>query len=203
VRTRNAHRRSLAVSTDALKLERRLNGLAWVLTAVVLVLVSLMRVVRIHSPIDFSFLPPLHASLNALTAVALMVALAFIKSGQIARHRAAIYTAIGLSVLFLLSYVLYHFTSAEVRYGDVNHDGIVDAVERAAVSDTRPVYLALLISHITLAGGILPFILLTFNRAFTGQYLRHKAMARWVFPVWLYVAVSGPVCYLMLRRFYP
>lgn len=191
------------MSTESVVLERKMNRVAWALSAVVLLLVGLMRAVRIPTSIDFSFLPPMHATLNALTAVALVAALVFIKKKQIARHRAAIYTAMGLSVLFLLSYVVYHFTSVEVRYGDVDHNGVVDAAERAAVGGLRPVYLVLLITHITLAAGILPFILFTFNRAFTAQYARHKAMARWVFPVWLYVAVSGPLCYLMLRPFYP
>jgi putative membrane protein len=191
------------VSTEAVVLERKMNRVAWVLSAVVLALVGLMRAVRIPSPIDFSFLPPIHATLNALTAVTLVAALVFIKQKKVERHRAAIYASIGLSVLFLLSYVVYHFTSAEVRYGDLDHNGIVDAAERAAVGAMRPVYLVLLISHITLAGVILPFILFTFNRAYTKQYARHKAMARWVFPIWLYVAVTGPLCYLMLRPFYP
>ena len=191
------------MSTESVVLERKLNRVAWALSAVVLLLVGLMRRVRIPTSIDFSFLPPVHATLNALAAVALVAALVFIKKKQIARHRAAIYTAMGLSVLFLLSYVVYHFTSAEVLFGDVDHNGILDAAERAAVSGVRPAYLVLLITHVTLAGVILPFILFTFNRAFTGQYARHKAMARWVFPVWLYVAVSGPLCYLMLRPFYP
>ena len=180
-----------------------MNRVAWVLSAIVLLLVGLMRAVRIPTSIDFSFLPPIHATLNALTAVALVTALVFIKKKQIARHRAAIYAAMGLSVLFLLSYVVYHFTSAEVRFGDVDHNGVVDAAERAAVGGLRPVYLLLLITHVTLAAVILPFILFTFNRACTAQYARHKAMARWVFPLWLYVAVSGPLCYLMLRPFYP
>jgi putative membrane protein len=191
------------VSTESVVLERKLNRVAWALSAVVLLLVGLMRTVRIPTSIDFSFLPPVHATLNALAAVALVAALVFIKKKQIERHRAAIYAAMGLSVLFLISYVVYHFTSAEVRFGDVDHNGVVDAAERAAVGGLRPVYLVLLITHVTLAGVILPFILFTFNRAFTGQYARHRAMARWVFPLWLYVAVSGPLCYLMLRPFYP
>lgn len=180
-----------------------MNRVAWALSAVVLLLVGLMRRVRLPTSIDFGFLPPFHATLNALTAVTLVAALLFIKKKQIARHRAAIYASIGLSVLFLLSYVVYHFTSAEVLYGDIDHNGILDAAERAAVAGIRPMYLVLLISHVTLAGPILPFILFTFNRAFTAQYARHKAMARWVFPLWLYVAVTGPLCYLMLRPFYP
>lgn len=191
------------MQTDAINLEKKLNKLAWALSAVVLLLVGLMRRVRIPTPIDFGFLPPVHATLNALTAVALVLALVFVKRRQIDLHKKTIYVAIGLSILFLLSYVVYHFTSVEVRYGDANHDGVVDAVELAAVAGTRPLYLALLISHVVLAGVILPFILFTFNRAFTGQFARHKAMAKWVFPLWLYVAVSGPLCYWMLRPFYP
>jgi putative membrane protein len=191
------------VSTESVILERKLNRVAWALSAVVLLLVGSMRAVRIPTSIDFSFLPPVHATLNALAAVTLVAALVFIKKKQIARHRAAIYVAMSLSVLFLISYVVYHFTSAEVRYGDLDHNGVVDAAERAAVGGMRPVYLVLLITHVTLAGVILPFILFTFNRAFTAQYARHKAMARWVFPLWLYVTVSGPLCYLMLRPFYP
>lgn len=191
------------MSSDAVVVERKLNKLAWALSAVVLLLVGLMRAVRIPVPVDFGFLPPVHATLNALTAVALIAALVFIKRKQVAQHRAAIYTAIGLSVLFLLSYVVYHFTSVEVRFGDVDHNGVVDAAERAAVGAMRPVYLLLLVTHVVLAALILPFILLTFNRAFTAQYARHKAMARWVYPIWLYVAVSGPLCYWMLRPYYP
>lgn len=191
------------MSTDAVVLEKKLNRIAWALSAVVLLLVGLMRAVRIPTSIDFGFLPPVHATLNALTAVALVAAWVFIKKKQVAQHRAAIYAAIGLSVLFLLSYVVYHFTSVEVRYGDADHNGVVDAAERAAVGAWRPVYLVILASHVVLAGLILPFILFTFNRAFTAQYARHRAMAKWVFPLWLYVAVSGPLCYLMLRPFYP
>lgn len=191
------------VSTEALELERKLNKVAWALTAVVLLLVGLMRAVRIPSPIDFGFLPPLHAALNGLTAVSLVAALFFVKRRQIARHRAAIFTAFGLSIAFLLSYVVYHFTTPEVRFGDLDHNGVVDAAEKATAGSLRLVYLGFLATHVTLAGLVLPFILLTFNRAFTGQNERHRAMARWVFPVWLYVAVSGPVCYLLLRPYYP
>jgi putative membrane protein len=191
------------VSTEAERTEKKLNKVAWVLSAAVLALVVLMRAVRIPVPVDFGFLPPLHATLNALTAVALVVALVFAKQRRVAQHRAAIFVAIGLSIVFLLSYVVYHFTTPEVRFGDVNHDGLVDAAEKATVGGTRFVYLALLATHVVLAALILPFILLTFNRAYTGQFARHKQMARWVWPIWFYVAVSGPICWWMLRPYYP
>ena len=171
---------------------------------VILVLVVLMRRVKIPLPEgwDFSFLPPFHASVNALTAIVLVVALFFIKQKRVEEHRKAIYVAMGLSVLFLLSYVAYHFTTPETIYGDVDGNGKLDVGELAAVGSARTVYLVLLISHIVLAAVSLPLILFTFIRAFTGQIERHRRMAKWVFPLWLYVAVTGPVCYWMLKPFY-
>lgn len=184
-------------------LESKLNKVAWALSGAVLLLVGLMRRVKIPSPVDFGFLPPVHAALNALTAAVLVAALVAIKQKKIALHRSLIYAAMASSGLFLLSYVAYHFTKAEVLFGDVNHDGMLSAAERAAVAGVRPIYLAILASHVVLAAAVLPFVLMTFNRAWTKSFARHKAMARRVFPVWLYVAVTGPVCYLMLRPYYP
>jgi putative membrane protein len=169
-------------------LEKKLNRVAWVVSAVVLLLVGLMRRVKIDLGVDFHFLPPLHASLNALTALILLLALYYIKNKQVEQHRRAIYAAMACSALFLVSYVLYHFTTPETRYG--------------GTGTLRLVYFFILITHVVLAALILPFILFTFNRAFTGQYERHKKMARWVFPLWLYVAITGPICYLMLRPYY-
>jgi putative membrane protein len=143
---------------------------------------------KISTDIDFSFLPPFHATLNAMAAVALLFAFYFIKNKNIEAHWKSIYTAMGLSALFLLSYVVYHFTTEETTYC---FEGI-----------SRKIYFFFLITHVVLAGVILPFILLTFIRAYTGQIEKHKKMARWVFPFWLYVAVTGPICYLMLRPCY-
>lgn len=170
------------------QLEKRLNRVAYVVSAAVLLLVGLMRRIKIDLGIDFSFLPPLHASLNAICAVFLLIALWNIRNGRVEQHRKAIYAAMVCSALFLVSYVLYHFTTPETKYGG---EGAM-----------RAVYFFFLITHVVLAAIILPFILFTFNRAYTGQYARHKKMARWVFPLWLYVAVSGPICYLMLMPYY-
>ncbi|MCB0571332.1 MAG: DUF420 domain-containing protein [Phaeodactylibacter sp.] len=187
-----------------LQLARQMNIWAWAVTAAVLILVGMMRQVKIALPAgwDLSFLPPFHATLNALTAVVLMAAYYFIKQKNVKAHRRLIYVAIGLSVLFLLSYVAYHFTNPETLYGDANHDGILSSDEKAAVGGSRTFYLLLLLSHIALAAVILPFILFTFIRGFTGQVERHRRMAKWVFPLWLYVAVTGPVAYYMLMPYY-
>lgn len=180
-----------------------MNIAAYVITAAVLILVGIMRRVKIDLGVDFSFLPPVHATLNALAAVILVVAYFFIRNKQVEQHRRAIYAALVCSALFLVSYVLYHFTTPEVIYGDIDHDGELNDAERMAAGSMRTVYLVILLSHIVLAGVSLPFILFTFIRAYTGQYNLHRRMARWVFPIWLYVAVTGPVCYWLLRPYYP
>lgn len=173
-----------------IQLAKRLNIWAWVVTIAVLLLVGLMRQVKIPVPAgwDFSMLPPFHALLNTLTAFVLIAAFYFIKQKNVVMHRRMIYVAMTLSVLFLLSYVTYHFTTESVKYGG---EGAI-----------RMVYFFLLITHITLAGLILPFILFTFIRAYTNQIDKHRKMARWVFPLWLYVAITGPICYLMLMPYY-
>jgi putative membrane protein len=169
-------------------LEKRLNLVSVFLSVAVLALVVLMRKIKIEVDFDVSFLPPFHALLNSLAAVSLLFALYYVKAKKISMHQRFIYIAFGLSVLFLLSYVVYHFTTEETRY--------------CMEGSIRYVYFFFLITHVVLAGLILPFILFTFVRAYVGDFERHKKMARWVYPIWLYVAVTGPVCYLMLKPCY-
>lgn len=173
------------------ELAKKLGIAAWALSAVVLVLVVGMQKIRLPLPDGWSTggLPPFHAMVNAMVAVALMVALVAIKVGRVRLHRATMVTAMLLSVVFLLSYVAYHMTNDPTRYGG---EGIL-----------RTVYFLLLISHILFAAVSLPFILFTFIAGWTNRFSAHKRLARWVFPLWLYVAVTGPVCYLMLRPYYP
>ena len=178
----------MSILQSNILLEKRLNQVAYVVSVVVLLLVGLMRRVKIDVGIDFHFLPPIHATLNAITAVILLVALYYIKNKQIEQHRKAIYLAMVCSALFLVSYVLYHFTTPETRFGGT---GVI-----------RTVYFFLLLTHVVLAAVTLPLVLLTFNRAYTNQIERHRKMARWVFPLWLYVAITGPICYLMLKPYY-
>lgn len=184
---------------------RKLGYLAWGLSAAVLALVGLMRnpALRIPLPegVSLAFLQPIHASINALAALVLLAALVAIKQKRYELHRRLMLGALGLSVLFLLSYVAYHFTNTEVRFGDANHDGLVDAAEAAAAGSLRWIYLALLITHICFAGISLPLILLTLFAALAGRFPRHRNLAKWVFPMWLYVAITGPICYLLLRPY--
>ncbi len=173
-------------------LAKKLGIVAWILSAVVLALVGVMKRPELHIQLpegwSLAFLPPVHALLNSLVAVALVIAVVAIKQGKVTLHRNAIFAAMGLSVAFLLCYVAYHFTTGETKYGGT---GVL-----------RGVYLFLLITHITLAAVSLPFILFTFIAAWTNRFAAHRRLARWVFPLWLYVAVTGPICYLMLKPYY-
>lgn len=187
-----------------LKLAKKLNIAASVVSVAVIVLVGVMRMpgAKINTSIDFSFLPPMHAIFNTVVAIALVVALYFVKNKNIKAHQKAINTAMLFSFLFLLSYVAYHFTTPETLYSDFNHNGIVTDAEKAQSGSLRTVYFTFLATHILLAGISLPFILFTYIRGFTGQVEKHRKMAKYVWPVWFYVAVTGPVCYLMLKPFY-
>jgi len=188
-----------------LALGRKLAIASWVVTALVYLLTGIMHRPEFHITLPAGWstggLPAFHAILNSLTAITLVAALVLVKRGRADWHRRAMFLALGLSGVFLLSYVAYHFTTAEVRFGDLNHDGLVSDAERAAAGWRRPVYLVLLICHISAAALSLPFILLAFSAALSRQFDRHRRLARRVFPVWLFVAVSGPVCYWMLRPY--
>lgn len=185
-------------------LAKKMNIAAVIISIAVIALVGVMRMpqFKLDLGVDFSFLPPLHALFNSIVAIALVFALYFIKEKRVESHRKAIYTAMIFSFLFLLSYVAYHFTTPETLYSDFDHNGIVTDIEKGQSGIFRPIYFFFLASHILLAAISLPLILFTFIRGFTYQVEAHKKIARWVWPIWFYVAVTGPICYVMLRPFY-
>ncbi len=173
---------------ENLKLAKKLNTIAYIVSALVIVLVVLMRKIKLDLGIDFTFLPPVHSTLNGITAILLVIAFIFIKQKKINAHRNMMFSAMITSALFLVSYVLYHITTPETSFCQ---EGTI-----------RYLYFFLLITHVVLAGVIFPFILFTLIRGYTNQIQKHKKMARWVFPLWLYVAVTGPILYVMLMPCY-
>ena len=172
------------------RLAATLDRWAWGISAFITVAVVAMRYIRIPLPdgVDFLWLPPVYSTLNALAGLCLLGSLYFVLRKRIRAHRAANLLALGLSVLFILGYVVYHLTTEPTTYG--------------GVGTSRTLYLVLLASHVILAAVSLPLILFTFIRAYTGLIAEHKRMARWVYPIWLYVCITGPICYLMLRPYY-
>jgi uncharacterized membrane protein YozB (DUF420 family) len=139
---------------------------------------------------DYSIFPKINATLNGCSAVLLLTGRVLIARGQRAAHRAVMLTAFGTSTLFLVSYLYYHWP---------HHGGIVYF---RGTGWTRILYLTILGSHTILAIVIVPLVLITLNRALRGRFDRHRAIARWTFPIWLYVSVTGVVVYLMLYQWF-
>jgi len=137
---------------------------------------------------DFSFLPPIYATLNGITAVLLVIAVIAIKNKKIKLHETLMKICIACSALFLVMYVAYHMTSDSTPFGG---EGAI-----------RTVYFFILITHIVLSIAVVPFVLFTFSRALAGNFERHKALAKFTFPIWLYVAVTGVIVYLMISPYY-
>jgi putative membrane protein len=168
---------------------KNLNWIVWGLTAAVVGLVALMFFTpALDLQIDVSFLPKLNAMLNSGVSILLLIGFTFIKRGNQKAHRAAMMGAFLLSAIFLLSYVAYHMGSESTSYGG---EGFI-----------RYIYFFILITHVVLAAGIFPLILFTIARALNGQYDRHRKLARWTFPLWLYVSVTGVIVYLMISPYY-
>lgn len=154
--------------------------------AIPLVVAVLFRVkLDVQLPV---FLPPIYATLNAFTAVLLLVAFWAIKNKKIALHEKLMKTALIFSVLFLVLYVAYHMTSDSTKFGG---EGTI-----------KTVYFIILITHIILSVVVIPFVLITYVRAITNQVELHKKIARFTFPLWLYVAVTGVIVYVMISPYY-
>lgn len=160
----------------------------WIISIVVPVAVAVLFTVRIPGVERMGFLPPIYATINALTAVILIISVIQIKKGNRKNHEFLMKTAILLSLLFLLLYIAYHMTSDSTKYGG---DGIV-----------KYLYYFILITHILLSITVIPFVLITYVRAITGKFEKHKAIARITFPLWLYVAITGVIVYVMISPYY-
>ncbi len=169
-------------------LAKNLTIASYILTVVAFVSVGLMRRVKIPTEIDFSFVPGMNALINTLVAICLVAGYYYIRKGDYLQHRKLMISAVVLSGVFFIGYILYHFTTPETIYC---RDGFM-----------KTLYYIILFSHIVLAGLSLPFILITFVRGFTYQVEKHKKIARWVYPIWLYVAITGPITYLFLKPCY-
>ena len=139
-------------------------------------------------PAQYAIYPVINASLNGTSAVLLVIGRSLILKGRMAAHRAVMITALITSTLFLTSYLYYHYHVGSVRFQGTGW--------------SRPVYFTILISHTTLAIVIVPLIIITLIRALRERYDRHRAIARWTFPLWLYVSVTGVIVYFMLYQLF-
>ena len=171
--------------SESISSEKKYNKWIVVLSIAIPLVVALLFRVKLDIELPV-FLPPIYAIINALTAVILVAAVIMIKQKKVKLHERLMKSAIVLSVLFLVMYVLYHMTSESTAYE----------------GNYRAVYLFILISHIVLSIGVIPFVLVTYVRAITNNIERHKKIAKITFPLWLYVAVTGVIVYLMISPYY-
>ena len=169
------------------KNDKKLKQAIWVVSIVIPIAVAILFTVKIEG-LDLGFLPPIYASLNALTAIGLIVAIVAIKRKNRKLHQRVIQVCLIFSILFLLLYVLYHMTSDTTPYGG---EGIL-----------KMTYFFLLISHILLSMIVIPIVLFAYLFAWQGDFVRHKKWTKFAFPLWLYVAVTGVLVYVMISPYY-
>lgn len=162
-------------------------GLSIVVPIVVVILMNLPTRYDLLG-LEVGSFPFFHALINGMTAILLFLGYSFIKSGKKIAHRNVMITAFGLSALFLVSYVISKISNEPVPYGG---EGAL-----------RYIYFFILITHIALSGIIIPLVLFTMYRGLTGEYVKHKKIARWTFPIWMYVAVTGVLVYLFMLPYY-
>ena len=167
---------------------KKYNRIIWGLSIIIPIAVAALFLIRIPGIERMGFLPPIYATINALTAVILIISVIQIKKGNRKNHEFLMKTAILLSLLFLLLYIAYHMTSDSTKYGG---DGIL-----------KYLYYFILITHIMLSITVIPFVLITYVRAITGKFEKHKAIARITFQLWLYVAITGVIVYVMISSYY-
>ena len=176
------------MSDTALK-EKKFNRLITIVSIVIPVVVAMLFRVKIPNVERLGFLPPIYATINGITAILLIIAVVAIKNGKKELHQKIMSICIGFSLLFLVLYIGYHMTSESTSYGG---EGTI-----------KYVYLFILISHIVLSIVVIPLVLKTYARAYLGKFESHRKLAKITFPIWLYVAVTGVVVYVMISPYYP
>ena len=186
------------------KNDKLANTVIIVLSLVVFVAVVFLSKfsLQVELPFDKHIFALINAMLNTAVAVLLIAGLVAVKQKNYSLHKSIMMTAMILSLLFLVTYIAHHLLAGEAKFGDANFDGVVDEAEVAVLGNTRPLYLVLLGTHIVLAATSLPFILFTAYRALTSDFVAHKNLAKKVWPIWFYVAVTGPIVYLMIKQYY-
>jgi putative membrane protein len=167
---------------------KSIKALIAVTSVAIPVVVAILFMVRIPNVAPLSFLPPIYAGINAITALVLVVAVWAIKQGKRVLHERLMTTAIVLSLLFLVMYIAYHMTSDPTPFGGIGW--------------AKATYYFILISHILLSIAVIPLVLMTYSKTYLRDFEAHKKWARYTFPVWLYVAVTGVVVYLMIAPYY-
>lgn len=186
------------------KNDKKANILIIAFSLIVFIAVVILNRVKldVNPGFDVHIFALVNALINSSVTMLLFIALLEVKRKRYEIHKKLMLTAIVFSMLFLVSYICHHLFAGDTVFGDIDHDGILSETEKAEVGSSRIIYYVVLFTHIPLAGIILPFILFTAYRALTGDYTRHKKLARITWPIWFYVAITGVVVYWMISPYY-
>ncbi|MEI7629492.1 MAG: DUF420 domain-containing protein [Bacteroidota bacterium] len=186
------------------KNDKKAYWLIGIFSVVVFIAVSVLTKIKLEVDLGFDvhLFALFNAIINATIAILLIAALVVVKKGNYQLHKKLMMEALILSILFLVSYIAHHLFAGEAKFGDINHDGIVSEEEKTLIGGIRFVYYIILSTHIFLATIILPFILYTAYRALTAEFALHKKIAKITWPLWLYVAITGPIVYWMIKPYY-
>lgn len=186
------------------KNDKKAAWLIGIFSVVVFTVVVLLGKIKLNIQLGFDvhIFAMANAFINATIAILLLAALVAVKQQQYLLHKKLMSTALVLSIVFLVSYIAHHLLAGEAKFGDANHDGVLSEIEIAAVSATRILYYIILATHIFLAAIILPFILYTAYRGLTAEFPAHKKLAKITWPLWLYVAITGPLVYWFISPYY-
>ena len=176
----------MTTNNDAI--EKKYNKWIILLSIVIPLAVAVLFVVKIPNATPLPFLPPIYATINGITAVLLVIAVMAVKNGKRKLHENLMKCAIGCSLLFLLMYIAYHMTTPSTKFGG---EGSI-----------KYIYYFVLLTHILLSVAIIPLVLVTYVRALAQRFDSHKKIAKITFPLWLYVAVTGVIVYLMISPYY-
>lgn len=186
------------------KNDKKAHILIWIFSAIVFLAVTILD--RIELKVNLGFDPHIFATLSAgvnfIVSVLLIVGLILIKQKKMQAHKNVMLGTMALSVLFLVFYILHHLFTGETKFGDLDHNGILSDDEKATAGSIRYIYYFIISTHITLAGIVMPFVLYSAYRALIGEFDKHKKLVRYTFPIWLYVAVTGVLVYIMISKYY-
>lgn len=186
------------------KNDKKAHILIWIFSAIVFLAVTILDKITLDVNLGFNphIFAMLSAGVNSIVSVLLIIGLVFVKQKKYQLHKNTMMFTMALSVLFLVFYIAHHLFTGETKYGDIDHDGLLSDDEISLAGTMRYVYYVIISTHVTLAGIVMPFVLYSAYRGLTGEFSLHKKLVRYTFPIWLYVAVTGVIVYLMISPYY-
>ena len=186
------------------KNDTKAHWLIWIFSIIVFAAVTILDKLTLDVNLGFDphIFAQLSAIINSLVSILLIWGVISVKQKQYEKHKYIMMSTMVLSIFFLVFYIAHHLFTGETKFGDLDHNGTLTIDEKTIAGNIRYVYYFIISTHVTLAGLVMPFVLYTAYRGLTSEFDKHKKLVRYTFPIWLYVAVTGVVVYLMIAKYY-